>query len=158
MEESLPERKYSLGLKQEDSVHYNTVFSGRNDDEEYNRIRVANPTKNPENVVFYKVVAFDKKGEFCCQRRYSDFVSLREAWRKRIPGLFHPFLPEKKFFGNTDLKHLEERCFLLEQFLRKVYKTPYLLISEEFALFARHSNPVQTLKKAYLTMPEQSIE
>jgi hypothetical protein len=98
---------------------------------------VSEPHKNKDNVVFYKVVAFDRQGEFNCLRRYSDFEALREAWKKRITGLYFPFLPPKKIFGNTEQSHLEERCFLLEQFLRKVYKIPYLLNSEEFAVFGR---------------------
>lgn len=87
---------------------------GREDDEEYEKIKVGEPQINRDNVVFYKVVAYDKEGEFNCLRRYSDFEALRECWKKRIPGLYYPFLPPKKFFGNTDKAHVEERCFLLE--------------------------------------------
>jgi hypothetical protein len=83
-------------------------------------------------VIYYKIFAFDTEGQFECLRRFSDFESLREAWRKRLPGLYVPFLPPKKFFGNTDKTHLEERCFGLEQFLKKVYRTSYLIGSEEF--------------------------
>ena len=30
--------------------------------------------------------------------------------------------------------------------------------SEEFTLFARHSNPLQTLKQAFAALPEQSVQ
>ena len=98
------------------------------------------------------------QGEFATERRYSDFEALREAWKKRIPGLYYPFLPPKKIFGNTDKSHLEERCFLLEQFLRKVYKIPYLIQSEEFNKFARHQvQGENSVKKALESLAPQSV-
>jgi len=64
----------------------------------------------------------------------------------------------KKFFGNTEKSHLEERCFLLEQFMLKVYKTEYLLMSEELSLFARHvSIPSYTVVKALMDMTIDSV-
>lgn len=126
---------------------------GSENDDEFKRISVSNPTK-VKDVVYYDVVAFDREGEFSAQRRYSDFEALREAWKKRIPGLYYPFLPPKKIIGNTDKSHLEERCFLLEQFLRKVYKIPYLLQSDEFLKFARHVvQGENTVKKGLEQMP-----
>lgn len=80
---------------------FNNVLMGRDDDEEFKKIKVSDPTKNPKDVVFYNVLAFDAEGEFTASRRYSDFEALREAWKKRIPGLYYPFLPPKKFIGNT---------------------------------------------------------
>jgi hypothetical protein len=135
------ETRYSFDdIQNEDSIAYNNVMMGRDDDDEYKKIRVSEPQKNDNNVVYYNVVAFDQQGEFNSLRRYSDFEALRESWKKRIPGLYYPFLPPKKFIGNTDKSHVEERCFLLEQFLRKVYKIPYLVTSEEFSIFARHKH------------------
>jgi PX domain len=115
---------------------YNNVISD-NMDEDFSRIKVSEPTKNLDKVVFYKIVTFDSKGIVECTRRYSDFIALRDAWKKRIPGLYYPFLPPKKIFGNTDKEHLEERCFLLEQFLKKVYRINYLVQSEELSVFCR---------------------
>lgn len=116
------------------------------------------PCKSADNnVVYYKVLAYDCEGEFQCKRRYSDFESLWSAWKKRLPGLYYPFLPPKKFFGNTEKSHLEERCFLLEQFLRKVYKISYLVISEELNVFARHMDPQQKISKALDSLPLQSV-
>jgi hypothetical protein len=109
------QRQYSFDdINNEDSIAYNNVMMGTEDDEEFEKISVTDPQKNSNNVVFYRVVAYDKEGQFNSLRRYSDFEALREAWKKRIPGLYYPFLPPKKFFGNTDKAHLEERVFLLE--------------------------------------------
>jgi len=75
---------------------------GRDDDQEFAKISVSEPFLNPDKVVFYKIISFDIEGEFKCLRRYTDFDSLREAWKKRLPGLFIPSLPPKKVFGNTE--------------------------------------------------------
>ena len=63
---------------------------GRDDDSEYTNISVSEPFMNADKVVFYKIVAYDIEGEFKCHRRYTDFDVLREAWKKRLPGLFIP--------------------------------------------------------------------
>lgn len=141
---------YSLtDIQNEDSLEYNKLMMGRDDDEEFKKIRVSEPQKITNNVVYYRVFSYDRDGEFDSLRRYSDFEALREAWKKRIPGLYYPFLPPKKFIGNTDKSHIEERCFLLEQFLRKVYKIPYLVSSEEFSIFARHNAQDLTIPKVF---------
>jgi len=59
------------------------------------------------------------------------------VFRERLPGLYIPSLPPKKIIGNTKYEFLEERSFHLEQFLKKVYKLPYLLESEELEIFGR---------------------
>lgn len=129
---------------------------GRDDDSEYTNISVSEPFMNADKVVFYKIVAYDIEGEFKCHRRYTDFDVLREAWKKRLPGLFIPSLPPKKIFGNTEQAHLELRSFALEQFLRRVYKIPYLIASEEFQIFARFEPNGQqgTLKKQFEALAE----
>lgn len=123
-----PDRQFSVGLKEEDSIMYSNVMNFRDDDQEFLSIRVSDPHRQMgDQVIYYKIIAYDCQGQFQCKRRYSDFESLWSAWKKRLPGLYYPFLPPKKIFGNTDRSHLEERCFLLEQFLRKVYKIAYLV-------------------------------
>lgn len=107
-------------------------------------------------MIYYTVRGFDRKGVFDCQRRFSDFESLRAAWRKRLPGVFIPYLPPKKFFGNTEAQHLEERSFLLEQFLKKVYRISYLLQSVELEMFARITDPITPLSKSLDSMPALS--
>ena len=121
----------------DDSLAYNETFKPVR---KHAKISVRNPQKNANQVVFYTVCAYDRSGAFECQRRFSEFERLREAWRRRIPGLYLPFLPPKKIFGNTEKLHLEERAFLLEQFLLKVSKISYLSGSDEFHLFARYDS------------------
>ena len=78
-------RKYSLGLKEEDSIQYNnTLRRGQADadDLQLSRIKVFEPTKSADNIVYYQVIGYDKEGEFRIKRRYSDFEALREAWKK----------------------------------------------------------------------------
>ena len=69
-----------------------------------------------------------------------DFFMLRKTFCDRLPGLYIPSLPKKKFFGDDtdkDVKFLEERCFHLEQFLKKLSRLPYLLQSGEYLVFTR---------------------
>ena len=103
--------------------------------------------------MYYDVTAYDADGQFTCSRRYRDFEALRDAWKKRITGLLCPFLPPKKFFGNTDSEHVEERRFQLEQFMIKVYSTGYLVGSDELKVFARVENPCGKL----LSLPQHSV-
>lgn len=66
------------------------------------KVRVFEPTKNLDGVVFYNVIYFIGDDELKVARRYSDFEALREAWKRILPGFYLPFLPSKKIFGNTD--------------------------------------------------------
>ena len=118
-------------MSRDDSITYNNVML-LSENDALRKIYVSEPQKNADNVVFYKVQALDSKGIFTVQRRYSDFEALRQAWNNRLCGLYIPCLPPKKFIGNTDKAHIEERCFLLEQFLKKVHMIHYLQMSEEY--------------------------
>jgi hypothetical protein len=146
------DQEHTIEITSEDSVLFKNVLMGRDDDAERKLVKVQNP-HFINGVVYYDVTAYDRDGEFACDRRYSDFQALRDAWKKRIPGLLYPSLPPKKLFGNTDSEHIEERCFLLEQFMLKVYSTPYLVDSDELAIFARVENPSKRLE----ALPQQSV-
>ena len=145
---------------------FNQALMTRDDDEEFAKIFVGEPTKEASNIVYYKIFAYDLDGEFEAKRRYNDFTFLREAWQKRLTGLYIPSLPPKKYFvssifltfgqGNTSKPHLQERSFHLEQFLRKIYKLPYLLASEEWKLFARYQPDEATLQQKLQFMPPQN--
>jgi hypothetical protein len=87
--------------------------------------------------IYYSVTGFDRLGKFETKRRYNDFIALHTSFRERLPGLYIPALPPKKAFGNLKSEFLDERSFHLEQFLKKVYKLPYLLESEELEIFGR---------------------
>jgi len=112
----------------------------RDERAELMQITVSEPTEMPNGRTYYRVIGFDRTGRFETKRRYNDFHALFTTLRERLPGLYIPSLPPKKFIGNTKSEFLDERSFHLEQFLKKVYKLPYLLESEELEIFGRERN------------------
>ena len=66
----------------------------------------------------YTVLGFDRQGKFEIFRRYSDFFQLRELFVDRWPGLYIPPIPSKRTVGNTKAEFVNERCFLLNLFIR----------------------------------------
>ena len=66
----------------------------------------------------YVVRGSDQNGPFLILRRFSDFLALRTSFVDRFPGLYIPPLPGKKAIGNTKPAFVEERCFLLNMFIR----------------------------------------
>ena len=101
---------------------------------------VCNPQKaKGGDYIQYTVFGFDKLGKFEIFRRYSDFAVLRELFVERWPGLYIPPLPGKRKVGNTKVEFVEERCFLLNMFIRQLARCPYLAESEEFYIFVRPS-------------------
>lgn len=57
-------------------------------------------------------------GQFEVLRRYSDFLALRNSFVDRFPGLYIPPLPGKKTVSNKKPEFVDERCFLLNMFLK----------------------------------------
>ena len=99
---------------------------------------VCNPQKaKGADHIKYTVFGFDKLGKFEIFRRYSDFAVLREIFVERWPGLYIPPLPGKRKFGSTKVEFVEERCFLLNMFIRQLARCPYLAESDEFFIFVR---------------------
>lgn len=114
----------------DDSVIFNTAML-RSDEEKLANIFVGDPVDR-NGKIHFKVKAFDFKGDFEILRRFSEFEALRKAFLVRLPGLYIPRLPKSSFFGDSkDKQFLAERCFHLEQFMKKVVKLPYLLQSGE---------------------------
>jgi len=99
---------------------------------------VCNPQK-PKGAdhVVYTVMGSDRQGKFEIFRRYSDFYALRELFCDRWAGLYIPPIPNKKSVGNTKAEFVNERCFLLNLFIRQVARCVYLSESEEFQIFVR---------------------
>ena len=94
---------------------------------------VINPEKSKHgDFIVYTVLGMDRKGRLELQRRYSDFEVLRAAFVERWPGLYVPPIPQKKNFGNMEPEFVQERCFLLNLFIKQTARCPYLLESEEF--------------------------
>jgi len=103
---------------------------------------VCNPQKpKGGDYIQYTVFGTDKGGKFEIVRRYSDFLVLRTTFLDRFPGLYIPPLPKKKTMGNQKVSFVEERCFLLNMFIRQLSRCPYLIESSEFSIFVRPSNP-----------------
>ena len=123
-------------IGQNDSILFNAALL-RDEDEEYKRIFVGHPKKQGDQIL-YEIKSFDNQGYFEVKRRFKDFIAFRETLVRRLPGLYIPSLPAKTFFEKNDMKTCEERSFHLEQFMKKVYKCPYLLESDELAVFARY--------------------
>lgn len=59
----------------------------------------------------------------------------------RFIGLYVPPIPGKKTLGNTSQAFVNERCFLLNLFIRQLARCPYLVESEEFEIWVHPSQP-----------------
>lgn len=71
---------------------------------------------------------------FTVTRRYKQFHALHTFLRERYPGMYVPPIP-KKALSNKNEEFVEERCFLLNKFVKQLTKCPYLLESQEFNVF-----------------------
>ena len=100
--------------------------------------QVCNPHR-PKGCDYFQYTVFgtDRLGRFEIFRRYSDFSILRELYADRFPGLYVPPLPPKQKFGTSNHEFVDERCFLLNMFIRQMARCPYLVESEEFYIFVR---------------------
>jgi hypothetical protein len=56
---------------------------------------------------------------------------------KRFPGLYVPPLPKKKLSGSLTKDIAEERCFVLNRFVKQLVICPYLYDSDEFQIFLK---------------------
>ena len=102
-------------------------------------------TPNLEDKVLTSYVTYTLKGTLIPSpilRRYSDFFSLREKLLERWPGIYIPPIPPKKAIGNTDIKIIQFRLRLLNNFLHQLSQIPFLLNSEEVTLFISNSQDV----------------
>ena len=98
----------------------------------------------------------DRLGTFEIYRRYSDFAALRDLFVDRFPGMYVPPLPPKQTLGTNRIEFIEERCFLLNMFIRQTARCPYLVESEEFHIFVR---PTQVnLQRELQLLPRLSPE
>jgi len=68
-------------------------------------------------------------------RRYRDFDLLNTKLRQNWPGIFISPIAKKKVIGSTDQKVINERMYLLENFLQSSIKCDFLNQTEEFKLF-----------------------
>lgn len=77
---------------------------------------------------------------FSVDRRYSDFLALRQEMIKDYPGYVIPPLPAKKLSGNTDPEFILERKYELQMFLNDVLRHPLLKNYDLFLKFISLSN------------------
>ncbi len=78
---------------------------------------VRNPLNPATKYVVYPVMT--KAFGWKCERRFSDFIWLREQLLRVYPGTLVPPLPDKKFFGRFSENFVEKRREALERFLNK---------------------------------------
>ena len=88
---------------------------------------------NGKTVYHIKGDFIDSQNEII--RRYRDFDLLNTKLRQNWPGIFISPIAKKKVIGSTDQKVINERFFLLENFLQTSIKCEFLNQTEEFKLF-----------------------
>ena len=138
-------------------IYKQALTSQLTDDDPILDIFVGEPIEQG-GVIKFKVKGFDSQGKYEIVRSFKDFIALRKTFVDRLPGLYIPTLPKPKFFGDdTDknVRFLEERCFHLEQFLRKISKLPYLLQSGEYQVFTRPDQDKKTKEGTMMTVIQQ---
>lgn len=89
-------------------------------------------------VVKFTISGNDSEGVFSVQRRYKEFLALKEALNQNWPGCYVPAIPEKQFIGDKEDGFIEERRMLLERFVRECAKYEFIIESREFKIFSRH--------------------
>lgn len=108
-----------------------------------NKVKVDNPTFKANGKIYYTISGYDKDGFFeKIEKRYSDFSDLHDWLSKRYFGLYIPEIPPKKAIGNKDSKFIEERRFMLEDFLHNLTRHKYLYSSDEYNAWVRTNNTV----------------
>jgi hypothetical protein len=65
---------------------------------------------------------------------------LQESLCERFAGFYVPPIPKKKAIGNKEKSFLDERCFLLNMFMKQLSRCPYLVESQEFSIFVKPMN------------------
>jgi len=78
--------------------------------------------------------------DYTVERRYSDFLALRQEMLRDFTGYVIPPIPIKKLTGNTDSELIQERKAELQMFLNDVLKHPLLGNYELFLKFISSSS------------------
>ena len=92
------------------------------------------------NYVNYELEGKIKKKYFTLYRRYSEFAVYRKLLRSNWPGVFIPFLPPKKTYGNLDDTFILIRRKFLQYFCNKICNSPHLASSFETKIFLEPKN------------------
>lgn len=94
---------------------------------------VRNPLNPATKFVVYPVMT--KVFGWKVERRFSDFIWLREHLLRVFPGVLVPPLPDKKFFGRFGDSFVEKRREALERFLNKCTMHRQLRSSDALRFF-----------------------
>lgn len=78
----------------------------------------------------YTIKGQDSLGKFEVQRRFKDFLALRNRLQIKWPGCYIPSLPGKKLI-NQDPKTIQHRCKFLNAFCLKLSNLQHLYQSDE---------------------------
>lgn len=87
-------------------------------------MKIVDPGMLKSKYVMYTIMT-PSKG-FSVERRYSDFVTLRQEMIKEYPGYVIPPLPVKRITGNIDPSFVQERKVELQLFLNDILRHPLL--------------------------------
>ena len=85
-------------------------------------------------------------------RRFSDFLVLRQKLVERWPGIFIPVIPPKKAINNNDERTINKRLRMLNRFLFKISNMSFLNYSDEIKKF----KTVQDIQKELESMKKPS--
>ena len=104
------------------------------------KVIVSDPMKTSSGLgghTEYKLKGVDNQGEFDITRRYKEFYMLRSLLSKNWPGFFIPSIPTKVTLGKMEVNVIQERCYLLNRFMKNISEIPFLWDSDEVRLFIR---------------------
>lgn len=116
------------------------------------------------NYVNYEIEGKINKKNFELYRRYSEFAVYRKLLRKNWPGVFIPFLPPKKTYGNLDDTFIIMRRKFLQYFSNKICSSPHLASSFETKIFLEPKNenflelPIEIYQKSIEDIHNTYIE
>ncbi|CAD8086812.1 unnamed protein product [Paramecium primaurelia] len=96
---------------------------------------------------YYTIKGSDKQGNFEVQRRFKDFVALRNILAIQWPGCYVPSLPGKKLFNGNDVKTINDRKKFLHAFCQKLSQLPHLFQTEEVSQIFLRSKDEKIYKK-----------
>lgn len=107
--------------------------------------------------IVYKCKGSDSQGTWEGERRYNEFYKLQEKLEQRWPGIPIPQLPPKKAIGNKEQKFLQDRCYYLERYLKKMSQFEFLVNSKEFMIFSRPAGDIDKLLGQVPKLPSYEI-
>ncbi|CAG9319965.1 unnamed protein product [Blepharisma stoltei] len=123
-------------------------------------ISLGTPTVNNgslRNFVTYPISGSDSTGNIQTSRRYKDFKALRDILSRQWPGCYMPQIPPKQMTGNLGKDFIDKRKVLLEAFLMKIAKIPYIYHSEIVQQFVRGPQEFHKCVGHYGRLPFQKL-